>query len=81
MDRDPFLPIARAVLDHVTGGRISQGPQQLDPNLLQVMQQLSQSVKDVGAQAVQAKQADSQNQMGMMQQMMQMKMGGGQGHA
>jgi hypothetical protein len=81
MDRDPFLPIPRAVLDYVTGGRISQGPQQLDPNLLQVMQQLSQSVKDVGAQAIQAKQADSQNQMGMMQQAMQMKMGGGQGHA
>ncbi|MEO8548817.1 MAG: hypothetical protein ABI678_02545 [Kofleriaceae bacterium] len=81
MDRDPFLLIPRAVLDFVTGGRISNGPQQLDPNLLQVMQQLSQSVKEVGAQAVQAKSAEGQNQMGMLQQVMQMKMGGGASHA
>lgn len=77
MECDPFLTVPRAVLDFVTGGRVSQGPQQLDPNLLQVMQQLSQSVKEVGSQAVQAKAAEAQNSQGAMMQMLQAKMGGG----
>jgi hypothetical protein len=74
---EPFITLDEAVLEDVTGGRLSQGPPQTDPQLLQAITTLSQSVKDAGAGVAQASQANSQGMMQMMQQMMQAKGGGG----
>ena len=79
-DCDDFDSVEHAVLELVTGGRISQGPQQMDPQLLQAMQQIAQSVQQLGAGMAQAKSLDSQGMMQMMQQMMQARAGGGAKH-
>ena len=79
-DCDDFDSVEHAVLGLVTGGRISQGPQQMDPQLLQAMQQIAQSVQQLGAGMAQAKSSDSQGMMQMMQQMMQARAGGGAKH-
>ena len=77
MTRDVFDSVEQALLELVTGGRISQGPQQADPALLQAMQQIAQSVQQLGAGMAQAKSQDSQGMQQMMQQMMQARAGGG----
>jgi hypothetical protein len=63
-------------LDTVTGGRVSQGPPQTDPKLLEAITQLGQTVKEVGSGLAQAGQQSQQGMMQMMQQMMQAKGGG-----
>ncbi len=64
-------------LDTVNGGRTSQGPQQADPQLLQAMAQLAQSVQTVGQGMAQAKAQGDQGWQQMVGQMMQAKMQGG----
>jgi hypothetical protein len=80
MTREDFDSVERALLELVTGGRVSQGPQQADPQLLQAMQQIAESVKQLGAGMAQAKSSDSQGMQQMMQQMMQARGGGGAKH-
>jgi len=60
----------------VTGGRVSQGPPQTDPKLLEAITQLAATVKEVGQGLAQAGQQSQQGMMQMMQQMMQAKGGG-----
>jgi len=69
-----FDTIDRNVLDNVSGGRITPRTQ-LDPVILQSVQELSKAIQSVGANISQAKQGSSQ----MMMQMMQSLMGGGKG--
>jgi hypothetical protein len=63
------------VLEHVTGGRHTQGPEQIDPSLIQAIGELAKAVQGVGTSLAQAKQANAQQAMGMIQQMMQGKGG------
>ena len=59
-----------AVLDQVTGGRISPRTT-LDPVLLKGIQELSQAIVSVGQNMAAAKQGSSQMMMQLLQQMMQ----------
>jgi hypothetical protein len=61
--------IQPAVLDQVTGGRITPRTT-LDPVLLQGIQQLSQAIVAVGQNLASAKQGGMQMMMQVMQQMM-----------
>jgi hypothetical protein len=68
-----LVQIEDVVLAYVTGGRHSQN-NQTDPALLQMMQQLSDSIKSVGQNLAQEKAGENQNMMQMAQQVMQMRM-------
>ena len=61
--------IQPAVLDQVTGGRITPRTT-LDPVLLQGIQQLSQAIVAVGQSMASAKQGSAQMMMQLLQQMM-----------
>ena len=70
-----FETVELAELDDVTGGRISHGPVQIDPALIQGVGELAKAVASVGQNLAQASQANAQGSMQMMQQMMQAKGG------
>jgi hypothetical protein len=72
--RDAFETIDPRVLDSVGGGRITPRTQ-LDPVILQSVQELAKAIQSVGQNMASAKQGSSQ----MMMQMMQSLMGGGKG--
>ncbi len=71
---ESLASIDPAVLEAVTGGRVSRSSQP-DPAILQGMQQLAQSIVAVGQNMAQAKAASSQNMMQMVQQLMQQRRG------
>jgi hypothetical protein len=71
-----FEPIEAAALELVTGGRITHGPVQIDPALIQAIGELAKAVQGVGQGLAQAKQANGQQVLGFLQQMMQGKAGG-----
>jgi uncharacterized protein YgfB (UPF0149 family) len=73
---DSFTTVERPELETVTGGRVSAGPPQTDPKLLQAIAQLGDTVKQMGAGLSQASQQNAQGMQQMMQQMMQAKGGG-----
>ena len=73
--RDAFSSIELDALAFVTGGRKTHVPGQVDPQLLQGIQQLAQAVQGAGQNLAQAKAEGSQQSMQMMQQMMQAKSG------
>ena len=70
-----FETLQLAVLESVTGGRHTQGPEQIDPSLIQAIGELAKAVQGVGTNLAQAKQANAQQAMGMIQQLMQAKGG------
>jgi len=73
---DSFTTVERPELETVTGGRVSAGPPQTDPQLLQAIAQLAETVKQVGQGLAQSSQQNSAGMQQMMQQMMQAKGGG-----
>ena len=72
---DELMTIEPAVLEHVTGGRYTQGPEQIDPKLIAAMGELAKAVSAVGQGLAQAKQQTSGQWMQMLQQMMQARGG------
>lgn len=71
-----FQTLQPSALEHVTGGRHTQGPPQIDPSLVQAIGELAKAVQGVGQNLAQAKQANAQQAMGAIQQLMQAKGGG-----
>ncbi len=63
--------IAVDELADVTGGRITHGPVQISPQVIQMIGELAKSVQAAGQNIAQAKSQSSQGMMQMMQQMMQ----------
>lgn len=70
-----FETLQLDALESVTGGRHTQGPEQIDPSLIQAIGELAKAVQGVGTNLAQAKQANAQQAMGMIQQLMQAKGG------
>ena len=62
-------------LDAVVGGRITHGPVQIDPALLQGIGELAKAVEAAGQGIAQSSQANQQGMMQMFQQMAQAKGG------
>ena len=58
-------------LDTVTGGRITHGPVQISPDVIQMIGKLAESVQTAGQTIAQSSQANAQGMMQMMQQMAQ----------
>ena len=75
MTGDAFETVELVELDAVTGGRITHGPVQIDPALIQSIGELAKAVTAAGQGIAQASQANAQGSMQMMQQMMQAKAG------
>lgn len=71
MSDDRFLPLELVALGFVTGGRISHGPAQVDPALIQGIGQLAQAVQGVGQTLAATKQQGQEQSMQFLQQMMQ----------
>jgi hypothetical protein len=70
-----FDDIDRDELDAVVGGRITHGPVQIDPALIQGIGELAKAVEAAGQGIAQSQQASSQGMMQMFQQMAQAKAG------
>ncbi|HEY1104603.1 MAG TPA: hypothetical protein VGE78_00460 [Agromyces sp.] len=68
-----FPTIDLGSLDAVTGGRITRGPEQLDPALLQGIGELAKAVASVGQNLAAVKSQSDGQMMQMIQQMMQMR--------
>jgi len=66
---DELETIDLASLEIVTGGRYKQGPEQIDPKLIQAIGELAKAVQSVGTAKIQA---DQQKQGQMMQLFEQM---------
>ena len=62
-------------LDAVVGGRITHGPVQIDPALIQGIGELAKAVEAAGQGIAQSSQANQQGMMQMFQQMAQAKGG------
>jgi hypothetical protein len=75
MRDESFSTVERPELETVTGGRVSAGPPQTDPKLLQAIAQLGETVKEVGQGLSQSSQQNAAGMQQMMQQMMQAKGG------
>ncbi len=60
-------------LDEVVGGRITHGPVQIDPSLIQGISELAKAVEAAGQGIAQSSQANAQGMMQMFQQMAQAK--------
>lgn len=59
------------LLAHVTGGRISKGPEQIDPRLLQGIGELAKAVQAVGQGLIAERSQKSQGMLQMMSQLLQ----------
>ncbi len=73
MAKHDFPTIDLGSLEAVTGGRITRGPEQLDPALLQGIGELAKAVASVGQNLAAAKSQSDGQLMQMLQQMMQMR--------
>jgi hypothetical protein len=71
MAKDEFPTIDLGALDTVTGGRITRGPEQIDPALIQGIGELAKAVASVGQNLAAAKSQSDGQMMQMLQQMMQ----------
>jgi hypothetical protein len=72
---DEFATIDLDTLDAVTGGRYTQGPDTIRPELIQAIGELAKAVSGVGQGLAAAKQQSDGQMMQMIQQMMQAKGG------
>ncbi|NVB83509.1 MAG: hypothetical protein HOV81_34365 [Kofleriaceae bacterium] len=75
MAKHDFPTIDLGALDAVTGGRITRGPEQIDPALIQGIGELAKAVASVGQNLAAAKSQSDGQMMQMIQQMMQARMG------
>ena len=74
---DELPTIDLCALEAVTGGRYRQGPDQIDPKLIQAIGELAKSVQAVGQGLAQTKQQSQGQMMQLFQQMAQTRGGGG----
>ena len=72
---DELQTIDLAILDAVTGGRYTRGPDAIDPALIQGIGELAKAVTGMGQGLAAAKQQSDGQMMQMMQQMMQARGG------
>jgi hypothetical protein len=73
MADDELTTLDASQLAAVTGGRLTRGPAQVDPALVQGLVELTKAVASVGQGLTAQREASSQQMMQMLAQMMQRK--------
>jgi hypothetical protein len=72
---DELATIDLDVLDQVTGGRYTQGPDRLKPELVQMIGKLAEAVQGIGQAKVNNDQQKFAQLMQVLQKMMEMRGG------
>ena len=70
---DELLTIDPSALDAVTGGRYTQGPDTIKPQLVQAIGELAKAVSGVGQGLAAVKQQSEGQRLQFFQQMMQLR--------